>query len=162
MINSKARRKRSLLSKKSSTARESPELSVLSAKIVTFLLLLVSEREEEEVDMSFILPEPNVSLNYCVGNYSKPEKMTGRDKFKCDKCGDLVDAAKWSVIKTLPNFLSIHLRRFKYDETKQGITKLNWQIPFPFKLKIRTNYNEEDVKEGLYKLVGVVVHLGTG
>ena len=38
---------------------------------------------------------------------------------------------------------------------------MNWQIPFPFKLKIRTNYGE-DTKEGLYKLVGVVVHLGTG
>lgn len=97
-----------------------------------------------------------------MGGYSKPEKLTGRDKFKCDKCGDLVDANKWSVIKTLPNFLSIHLRRFKYDESKKGITKLNWQIPFPYKLKIKTNYSEEDVKEGLYKLVGVVVHLGTG
>ena len=41
--------------------------------------------------------------------------MTGRDKFKCDKCGDLVDALKATHIKTLPNFLSVHLRRFKYD-----------------------------------------------
>ena len=32
---------------------------------------LVSEREEEEVDLSLILPEPNVSLNYAISNYSK-------------------------------------------------------------------------------------------
>ena len=51
---------------------------------------LVTEREEEEVDLSLILPEPNVSLNYCISNYSKAEKLAGRDKFKCDKCGELV------------------------------------------------------------------------
>lgn len=120
--------------------------------------------------MSFILPEPNVSLNYCISNYSRAERLTGRDKFKCDKCGDLVDASKCSLIKTLPNFLSVHLRRFKYDEAKKGITKLNWQVPFPYKLKIKTNYWDKTMKqqegekdqEGLYRLVGVVVHLGTG
>lgn len=122
----------------------------------------MSEREEEEVDMSFIIPEPNVSLNYCISTYSKSERLTGRDKFKCDHCGDLVDANKCSLIKTLPNFLSVHLRRFKYDESKKAITKLVWQVPFPYKLKIKTNYSEKEVKEGLYKLVGVVVHLGTG
>jgi hypothetical protein len=31
---------------------------------------VVSEREEEEVDLSLILPEPNVSLNYCIEHYS--------------------------------------------------------------------------------------------
>lgn len=87
--------------------------------------------------------------------------MTGRDKFKCDKCGDLVDALKATHIKTLPNFLSVHLRRFKYDEIKRGITKLVWQIPFPFKLKLKATYSEETV-DSIYKLVGVVVHLGTG
>lgn len=87
--------------------------------------------------------------------------MTGRDKFKCDKCGDLVDALKATHIKTLPNFLSVHLRRFKYDEIKRGITKLVWQIPFPFKLKLKATYSE-DTADSLYKLVGVVVHLGTG
>lgn len=91
--------------------------------------------------MSLVLPEPNVSLNYCISNYNKQEKMTGRDKFKCDKCGDLVDALKATHIKTLPNFLSVHLRRFKYDEIKRGITKLVWQIPFPFKLKLKATYS---------------------
>jgi len=37
----------------------------------------VSEREEEEVDLSLVLPEPNVSLNYCVDNYSAVEKLVG-------------------------------------------------------------------------------------
>lgn len=52
----------------------------------------VTEREEEEVDLSLVLPEPNVSLNYAISNYSKVEKMTGRDKFKCDTCNTLVEA----------------------------------------------------------------------
>jgi ubiquitin C-terminal hydrolase len=69
---------------------------------------------------------------------------------------------KGTLIKTLPNFLSIHLRRFKYDEKKKGITKLVWQIPFPFKIKIKPNYNQNEAKDLTYKLVGVVVHLGSG
>ena len=62
---------------------------------------LVSEREEEEVDLSLVLPEPNVSLNYCIEQYSAGEKLTGKNKFKCDKCGELQDAEKKTLIKTL-------------------------------------------------------------
>lgn len=35
-----------------------------------FFFRVDSEREEEEVDLSLILPEPNVSLNYCIDSYS--------------------------------------------------------------------------------------------
>lgn len=90
--------------------------------------------------MSLVLPEPNVSLNYSLENYSAVEKLMGRDKFKCDKCGDLRDAEKRTLIKTLPQFLTVHLRRFKYDEARKGITKLMWLIPFPYKLKMCPNY----------------------
>ena len=58
----------------------------MNAKKVRKLFRLVSEREEEEVDLSLILPEPNVSLNYCIENYSAQEKMVGKYKFKCDNC----------------------------------------------------------------------------
>lgn len=112
--------------------------------------------------MSLILPEPNVSLNYCLDNYSNGEVLQGRDKFKCDNCEDLQNATKKTLIKTLPNFLSVHLRRFKYDETRKGITKLMWLIPFPFKIKIKTNHDTANSKEMLYKLVGVVAHIGNG
>lgn len=44
------------------------------------------------MDLSLTLPEPNVSLNHCVTRYSAVEKLTGRDKFKCEKCGDLQNA----------------------------------------------------------------------
>ena len=100
----------------------------------------ITEREEEEVDLSLVLPEPNVSLNYCISSYSKKERLTGNDKFKCDKCNSLQSADKRVLIKTLPKFLTVHLRRFKYDEIRRSITKLLWLIPFPTKLKLRTNY----------------------
>lgn len=91
--------------------------------------------------MSLVLPEPNVSLNYCIDKYSDIEKLVGSEKFKCDKCGGLQNAEKRTLIKTLPNFLSVHLRRFKYDETRKGIIKLMWLIPFPYKIKIKSNYS---------------------
>lgn len=104
-------------------------------------LYLVSQREEQEVDLSLVLPQPNVSLNYCIDKYSDVEKLVGSEKFKCDKCGGLQNAEKRTLIKTLPNFLSVHLRRFKYDEARKGIIKLMWLIPFPYKIKIKSNYN---------------------
>ena len=88
--------------------------------------------------------------------------MAGNDQFKCDKCNALVDANKCTLIKTLPNFLSVHLRRFKYDEIKKGMTKLTWQIPFSPKIIMKPNYNGKDEKSVVYKLVGVVAHLGSG
>ena len=75
----------------------------------------ITEREEEEVDLSLFLPEPNVSLNYCISSYSKVEKLMGNDKFKCDKCDSLQSAEKKVLLKSLPKFLTVHLRRFKYD-----------------------------------------------
>lgn len=65
--------------------------------------------------------------------------MTGHDKFECDNCKGLQNAEKSTLIRTLPNFLSVHLRRFKYDEIRKGIVKLLWLIPFPQKIKIKTN-----------------------
>lgn len=106
-------------------------------------LMIVTERIEEEVDLSLILPEPNVSLNYCISHYSTPQKLTGHDQFFCDTCKSLQNAEKSTLIQTLPNFLSVHLRRFKYDETRKGIIKLMWLIPFPQKTKIRTNHNPQ-------------------
>ena len=86
-------------------------------------------------------------MNYCVEQYSAGEKLTGRNKFKCDKCEQLEEAEKKTLIKTLPNFMAIHLRRFKYDETRKGITKLLWLIPFPFKIKMKANYVAENENE---------------
>jgi ubiquitin C-terminal hydrolase len=39
-----------------------------------------------EIDLSLHLPEPNVSLSYCIRSYSNKEYMKGQDKFFCDKC----------------------------------------------------------------------------
>ncbi len=123
---------------------------------------LVSEREEEEVDLSLVLPEPNVSLQFCIRSYSEGERMKGRDQFKCDQCAQLRDATRTSLIKSLPNFLTIHLRRFKYDELRKGIIKLNWLIPFPYKLKVDQNYEKDEARvPPYYKLVGVIAHIGT-
>ena len=69
--------------------------------------------------------------------------MAGHDKFECDNCKGLRNAEKSTLIRTLPNFLSIHLRRFKYDEVRKGIVKLLWLIPFPQKIKIKTNYSKD-------------------
>ena len=40
------------------------------------------------------------------------------------------------VIKTLPNTLIFHFKRFKYDEALNRLIKLNWKIAFSFDIRI--------------------------
>lgn len=91
-----------------------------------------------EIDLSLHLPEPNVSLSYCIRSYSNKEYMKGQDKFHCDKCNSKEEAEKQTLLKTLPRALTVHLKRFKYDERIKGLAKIVWQVAFPLQLKLRT------------------------
>lgn len=88
--------------------------------------------------MSLHLPEPNVSLSYCIRHYSTPEYMKGSDSFFCDRCKSLQEAEKTTLLKTLPRYLTVHLKRFKYDERIKGLSKITWQVAFPLQLKLKS------------------------
>ena len=114
----------------------------------------MTERDEPFLDLSVDV-EQNVSLNWCLKNYSHPEIMKDNDKFMCDKCTSLQDAEKrynfyYSffllkiiytlferiLIKDLPDTLIVHLKRFKYDETYKKMVKLNYKVAFPLELRV--------------------------
>ena len=98
----------------------------------------VSERDELEVNLSVHLPEPNISLSHCIRNFSSVEHLRGQDKFFCDKCQSLQEAQKTTLIKSLPRYLNVHLKRFKYDERIRGLVKISWQVAFPLQLRLST------------------------
>src|SRR4051812_2548343 len=73
--------------------------------------------------------------------------LVGDNKYFCDVCGKGVDTLKRCCIKTLPNTLLLHLKRFEFDYDKMKHIKLNDYCEFPLMLNM-----EPFTKEGLARV----------
>ena len=104
-----------------------------------------------------------MSLSSCIKNFSHKELLYKGDKFHCDNCGTKQVATRELRIKKAPPLLIVHLKRFRVDPHTLRHHKLTYRVPFPTELRIET---EESKANGgsnrLYKLKGVVVHMGHG
>jgi Ubiquitin carboxyl-terminal hydrolase/Domain of unknown function (DUF3517) len=95
------------------------------------------------------------------------------NKYSCEACGRHVDAVKQISIKSLPDNLIFHLKRFEYIFHAGKRTKVNdyFQFPreidlFPYTMKhieMQDQHIERPREETeiMYDLVGVLVHTGT-
>lgn len=63
-------------------------------------------------------------------------------------------------IKTLPNVLALHLKRFKYQEDLGRYIKLSYRVVFPFHLRLPNTSEQTDNPDRLYELFAFVVHIG--
>jgi ubiquitin carboxyl-terminal hydrolase 9/13 len=63
-------------------------------------------------------------------------------------------------IKTLPNVLALHLKRFKYQEELGRYVKLNYRVTFPFQLRLFNTSDDSEDPDRLYELFAIVVHVG--
>ena len=54
-------------------------------------------------------------LEDCIKAFSKPELVTGDDRWHCPKCKTRRDAEKSIGIWKLPRILVIHLKRFYFE-----------------------------------------------
>lgn len=141
----------------------------------------VSEREEGFFTLSLEVKDKKHILEsldlYVVG-----DMLEGDNKYFCGTCSAKVDALKRCCIKTLPNTLIVHAKRFEFDLEAMKRTKLNESLEFPMRLNM-----EPYTKEGLarieaqkqdgmgaqdaaplhppeyydYELSGILVHAGT-
>lgn len=142
----------------------------------------VSEREEGFFTLSLEVKDKKHILEsldlYVVG-----DMLEGDNKYFCGTCSKKVDALKRCCIKTLPNTLIVHAKRFEFDLEAMKRTKLNESLEFPMRLNM-----EPYTKEGLarierekqeggapveevpplhppeyydYELAGILVHAGT-
>ena len=99
---------------------------------------------------------PNVSVSYCIRQFFTPELLAGQNKFFCNRCCHLQEAVKRVRVKDAPQHLIIHLKRFKFADKLQRLTKLSHRVYFGAELRL------DDTPEHLYRLYAVVVHLGHG
>lgn len=76
-------------------------------------------------------PEICFSLSDLISFYLKPEKLTGDNKYYCDKCGMLQDGEKSIRIIETPSYLILTLLRFSYDARHQIRTKIIQDVKYP-------------------------------
>ena len=75
--------------------------------------------EEPFMDLSVEVQE-NYSLSGCLNAFSAVEKLSGKNKYWCDKCCDLQEAEKKLKIKSPPQVLIFQLKHFKYIAEEGG------------------------------------------
>ncbi|KAL4244242.1 hypothetical protein ABKN59_010461 [Abortiporus biennis] len=121
----------------------------------------VSSRDESFLDLSIDI-EQNTSVTSCLKGFSASEMLCQRNKFFCEGCCGLMEAEKRMKIKTLPNILALHLKRFKYQEETGKYIKLAYRVAFPLELRLFNTVDDAEDPDRLYELFGVVVHIGSG
>ena len=105
--------------------------------------------------------------------------------YRCDSCNQKVDVYKRNLIAETPNVLIVHLQRLVFNFDTFQNDKINTRFEFPNILNLK-NYSFKEVmtqegkylsdvedeyvkklmsmedSEFVYKLVGVIIHRGTG
>lgn len=107
--------------------------------------------------------------------YVEGELLDGDNKYFCASCGKHVDAVKRTCIKSLPNVLLVHLKRFDFDMETMRRIKINDHFQFPLEVNMepytleyitdrengKVDVAEKSSQPVMYDLVGVLVHSGT-
>ncbi|KAG0332383.1 hypothetical protein BG004_001289 [Podila humilis] len=120
-----------------------------------------TNRAESFMDLSLDI-EQNSSVTSCLRQFSASEMLCHKDKFYCDECCGLQEAEKRMKIQVLPNILSLHLKRFKYQEALQKYVKLSYRVSFPLELRLFNTVDDMDDPDRIYDLNAFVVHIGSG
>ncbi|WFD23776.1 ubiquitinyl hydrolase 1 [Malassezia equina] len=121
----------------------------------------ITSRDEEFLDLS-INVSPYTSVSSCLRIFSDSEMLAGRNKFFCDTCSSLQEAEKRMKIKSSPNILALHLKRFRYDENINAYIKHACRVVFPLDLRLFNSSDESSNPDRLYELVAIVIHVGSG
>ncbi|CAB66456.1 ubiquitin C-terminal hydrolase Ubp9 [Schizosaccharomyces pombe] len=121
----------------------------------------ITSRDESFLDLSIDI-ENHTSVTSCLRSFSASEMLSSKNKFHCDVCKSLQEAEKRMKIKKLPKILSLHLKRFKYNETQEGHDKLFYTIVFTNEMRLFTTTEDAENAERMYYLSSVIVHVGGG
>ncbi|RLU27079.1 hypothetical protein DMN91_000878 [Ooceraea biroi] len=111
-----------------------------------------------------VLPEEiqenqEVSVQDLINYYLTPEKLTGENKYRCDKCTKLCDAQRIITILQAPAHLILTLKHFRYDFDSRLRTKLRHKVVYNDTIQLPVSAVPCTVAE-TYHLYAAVVHSG--
>ena len=105
------------------------------------------------------------TLNDCLSNYFKNEKLDKDNKINCDFCYLKNQSNKYSKLWKTPKILVIHIKRFLVNNYGVMSQKLINKIDFPINDLDISNYidkNSPDINKSKYNLMGVNYHISLG
>ena len=124
--------------------------SVLNINVISYVKCLncsyLSETKKDEKILSVSITNNTNTMLDCIREFEKEEVLNDDNKWKCDKCNNLVCAKKWLQIKKYPKYLTIHLKRFTNNIHKNGKS-----IEVPMEMSLNNNR---------YRLVSYILHSG--
>lgn len=148
----------------------------------------VSEQQTKDwisKTLTTLKPRPHASslecsVNSCLSHFTKPELLTGSNKFRCENCTNLrikktgnkkeavyTNASKQMLIFSPPAVLTLHLKRFQ--QVGLSLRKANRFVEFPLTLDLSPfccsassilPHMSSVEDEILYSLYGIVEHSG--
>ncbi|XP_020283036.1 ubiquitin carboxyl-terminal hydrolase 35 isoform X2 [Pseudomyrmex gracilis] len=115
-------------------------------------------------DLQLCFPEEiqenqEVSVQDLINYYLTPEKLTGENKYRCDKCTKLCDAQRIITILQAPAYLILTLKHFRYDFDTRLRAKLRHKVVYNDAIQLPVSVEPCTVAE-TYNLYAAVVHSG--
>lgn len=115
-------------------------------------------------DLQLCFPEEihenqEVSVQDLINYYLTPEKLTGENKYRCDKCTKLCDAQRLIKVLQAPSHLILTLKHFHYDSETRLRTKLKHKVIYNESILLPISASSSAVNE-TYRLYAAVVHSG--
>mmetsp|Transcript_12467 Transcript_12467/g.20271 ORF Transcript_12467/g.20271 Transcript_12467/m.20271 type:complete len:3278 (-) Transcript_12467:248-10081(-) len=102
-----------------------------------------SERDEAFYVISLEVKNKK-TIEESLDLYVQGEMLEGDNRYQCAQCSEKRDAVKRACIKTLPNTLILHLKRFEFDLDSMKKIKVTENCEFPMMLNM-----EAYTKEGI-------------
>ena len=105
--------------------------------------------------ISLPIKENNTSIYNLLNNYTKIEKLDDNNKWKCDKCNNIVNPNKRIMYWKLSDILIIQLKLYN-----NKLNKVNYKFDYPEILDMNNycvNYYNDNLK---YQLYGICIQGG--
>ncbi|XP_033223363.1 ubiquitin carboxyl-terminal hydrolase 35 isoform X2 [Belonocnema kinseyi] len=120
-----------------------------------------SDNTDKFRDLQLCFPEEiqenqEVRVQDLINYYLTPEKLTGDNKYRCDKCMKLCDAQRIIKILQAPNHLILTLKHFRYDSESRLRAKLRHKVRYDETIQLALS----DSSPETYRLYAAVVHSG--
>lgn len=133
----------------------------LTNRVKCFTCDNITSRDEPFLDFPIeVSDESETDIQSLLQNFDQREMLSGSNKFYCNECCGLQEAERRVGLKQLPHTLALHLKRFKYSETKNCNVKLFNKVHYPLTLEVCSTHSDPVSKK--YELSGIVVHMGGG
>ncbi|KAI1293741.1 Ubiquitin carboxyl-terminal hydrolase 36 [Halotydeus destructor] len=109
--------------------------------------------------MDFMLDIKNVSsLEKALEKFIHPEILQQENAYKCSACKKKVPAKKRFTVQRAPKVATFQFKRFDYNRVFGG--KITKAISYPEILNLRPYMSENRGPKLMYRLFGVLVHMG--